>query len=143
MSQDRAQLLITAVDQTRTAFDSIRNNLGKLGDQAGRVKGTLAALGLSLSTAGFAAMIKTAIDSADHLSKISQKIGISVEALSTLKYAASFADVSLETLQKGIKGLSQSIVEANTGLGQGAQVFEALGISVRNADGSFKSTETV
>lgn len=143
MTQDRAQLLITAVDQTRSAFDSIRGNLGKLGDEAGRIKGILAGLGVSLSVAGFAVMIKSAIDAADHLNKLSQKIGISVEALSTLRFAAQLSDVSLETLQKGIKGLSQNIVEANTGVGDGAQVFEALGVSVKNADGSMKSTEAV
>ena len=38
MTQDRAQLLITAVDQTRAAFDSIRGNLGKLGDEAGWIE---------------------------------------------------------------------------------------------------------
>ena len=143
MTQDRAQLLITAVDQTRSAFDSIRGNLAKLGDESNRVKGMLAGLGVSLSVAGFAAMIKSAIDAADHLNKLSQKIGISVEALSTLRFAAQLSDVSLETLQKGIKGLSQNITEANTGIGDGAQVFDALGISVRNADGSMKSTEAV
>ena len=127
MTQDRAQLLITAVDQTRSAFDSIRGNLAKLGDESNRVKGLLAGLGVSLSVAGFAAMIKNAIDAADHLNKLSQKIGISVEALSTLRFAAQLSDVSLETLQKGIKGLSQNITEANTGIGDGAQVFEALG----------------
>lgn len=143
MTQDRAQLLITAVDQTRSAFDSIRGNLAKLGDESNRVKGMLAGLGVSLSVAGFAAMIKSAIDAADQLNKLSQKIGISVEALSTLRFAAQLSDVSLETLQKGIKGLSQNIAEANTGIGDGAQVFDALGISVRNADGSMKSTEAV
>ncbi|MCC6297509.1 MAG: phage tail protein [Pseudomonadales bacterium] len=143
MTQDRAQLLITAVDQTRSAFDSIRGNLAKLGDESSRVKGLLAGLGVSLSVAGFAAMIKTAIDAADQLNKLSQKIGISVEALSTLRFAAQLSDVSLETLQKGIKGLSQNITEANTGIGDGAQVFDALGISVKNADGSMKSTEAV
>ena len=143
MTQDRAQLLITAVDQTRSAFDSIRGNLAKLGDESNRVKGLLAGLGMSLSVAGFAAMIKSAIDSADHLNKLSQKIGISVEALSTLRFAAQLSDVSLETLQKGIKGLSQNITEANTGIGDGAQMFDALGISVKNADGSMKSTEAV
>jgi hypothetical protein len=143
VTQDRAQLLITAVDQTRSAFDSIRGNLAKLGDESNRVKGMLAGLGVSLSVAGFATMIKNAIDAADHLNKLSQKIGISVEALSTLRFAAQLSDVSLETLQKGIKGLSQNITEANTGVGDGAQVFEALGISVKNADGSMKSTEAV
>ena len=143
MTQDRAQLLITAVDQTRSAFDSIRGNLAKLGDESNRVKGLLAGLGVSLSVAGFATMIKSAIDAADHLNKLSQKIGISVEALSTLRFAAQLSDVSLETLQKGIKGLSQNIAEANTGVGDGAQMFDALGISVKNADGSMKSTEAV
>ena len=143
MTQDRAQLLITAVDQTRSAFDSIRGNLAKLGDESNRVKGLLAGLGVSLSVAGFATMIKSAIDAADHLNKLSQKIGISVEALSTLRFAAQLSDVSLETLQKGIKGLSQNITEANTGIGDGAQVFDALGVSVKNADGSMKSTEAV
>lgn len=38
MTQDRAQLLITAVDQTRSAFDSIRGNLAKLGNESNRVK---------------------------------------------------------------------------------------------------------
>lgn len=143
MAQDRAQLLITAVDQTRSAFDSIRGNLAKLGDESNRVKGMLAGLGVTLSAAGFAAMIKNAIDAADHLNKLSQKIGISVEALSTLRFAAQLSDVSLESLQKGIKGLSQNITEANTGIGDGAQMFEALGISVKNADGSMKSTDEV
>ena len=143
MTQDRAQLLITAVDQTRSAFDSIRGNLAKLGNESNRVKGLLAGLGVSLSVAGFAAMIKNAIDAADQLNKLSQKIGISVEALSTLRFAAQLSDVSLETLQKGIKGLSQNIAEANTGIGDGAQVFDALGISVKNVDGSMKSTEAV
>lgn len=143
MTQDRAQLLITAVDQTRSAFDSIRGNLAKLGDESKRVMGMMAGLGVSLSVAGFAAMIKSAIDAADQLNKLSQKIGISVEALSTLRFAAQLSDVSLETLQKGIKGLSQNITEANTGVGDGAQVFDALGISVKNADGSMKSTEAV
>ena len=143
MTQDRAQLLITAVDQTRSAFDSIRGNLARLGDESSRVKGLLAGLGVSLSVAGFAAMIKSAIDAADHLNKLSQKIGISVEALSTLRFAAQLSDVSLESLQKGIKSLSQNITEANTGIGDGAQLFQALGISVKNADGSMKSTEDV
>lgn len=143
MANNRAQILITAVDQTRDAFNSVRDNLAKLGDQSDRVKGLLAGLGVSLSAAGFVAMVKHAIDTADELNKLSQKIGISVEALSTLRFAAQLSDVSLETLQKGIKGLSQLMTEANTGIGDGAVVFDALGISVKNADGSMKSTQDV
>ena len=58
MSQDRAQLLITAVDQTRSAFDSIRTRLTRLGEESNRVKGLLAGLGASLSVVGFATSVR-------------------------------------------------------------------------------------
>lgn len=143
MTIDRAQILITAVDQTKSAFDSIRGNLKRLGDESNRLQALLAGLGVTLSAGGFVAFVKGAIDSADQLNKLSQKIGVSVEALSTLRFAAELSDVSLETLQKGIKTLSQTIVEANTGIGDGVRVFDALGISVKNTDGTLKSSEQV
>ena len=143
MNTQRAQLLITAVDQTRSAFDSIRTRLARLGDESNRVKVLLAGLGASLSVAGFTALIKNAIDAADEINKLSQKIGISVESLSTLRFAAQLSDVSLETLQQGIKTLSQNLSEANSGVGDGAQLFAALGIAVNTADGQMRTSEAV
>ena len=143
MASDRAQILITAVDQTRTALDSIRNNLGRLGDETRRVQGLLAGLGVSLTLGAFAALVKGAIDSADELNKLSQKIGISVEALSTLQFAAQLSDVGLESLKTGLKGLSANLTEARAGLGEGADLFQALGISVEDAAGNLKSSDTI
>lgn len=143
MASDRAQILITAVDQTRTALDSIRNNLGRLGDETRRVQGLLAGLGVSLTLGAFAALVKGAIDSADELNKLSQKIGISVEALSTLQFAAQLSDVGLDTLKTGLKGLSANLTEARSGLGEGAALFQALGISVEDTAGNLKSSDTI
>jgi len=141
MASDRAQILITAVDQTRTALDGIRNNLGRLGDETRRVQGLLAGLGVSLTLGAFAALVKGAIDSADELNKLSQKIGISVEALSTLQFAAQLSDVGLQSLQMGLKKLSENATEASAGLGEGAQTFAALGVSVKDAAGNLKATD--
>jgi hypothetical protein len=143
MASDRAQILITAVDQTRTALDGIRNNLGRLGDETRRVQGLLAGLGVSLTLGAFAALVKGAIDSADELNKLSQKIGISVEALSTLQFAAQLSDVGLDTLKTGLKGLSANLTEARSGLGEGAALFQALGISVEDTAGNLKSSDTI
>jgi len=143
MASDRAQILITAVDQTRTALDSIRNNLGRLGDETRRVQGLLAGLGVSLTLGAFAALVKGAIDSADELNKLSQKIGISIEALSTLQFAAQLSDVGLDTLKTGLKGLSANLTEARSGLGEGAALFQALGISVEDTAGNLKSSDTI
>lgn len=143
MASDRAQILITAVDQTRTALDGIRNNLGRLGDETRRVQGLLAGLGVSLTLGAFAALVKGAIDSADELNKLSQKIGISVEALSTLQFAAQLSDVGLDTLKTGLKGLSANVTEARAGLGEGAALFQALSISVEDTAGNLKSSDTI
>lgn len=143
MASDRAQILITAVDQTRTALDGIRNNLGRLGDETRRVQGLLAGLGVSLTLGAFAALVKGAIDSADELNKLSQKIGISVEALSTLQFAAQLSDVGLDTLKTGLKGLSANLTEARSGLGEGAALFQALSISVEDTAGNLKSSDTI
>ncbi|MCZ2074236.1 MAG: hypothetical protein LC130_04465 [Bryobacterales bacterium] len=143
MASDRAQILITAVDQTRTALDGIRNNLGRLGDETRRVQGLLAGLGVSLTLGAFAALVKGAIDSADELNKLSQKIGISVEALSTLQFAAQLSDVGLDTLKTGLKGLSANLTEARSGLGEGAALFQALGVSVEDTAGNLKSSDTI
>ena len=143
MASDRAQILITAVDQTRTALDGIRNNLGRLGDETRRVQGLLAGLGVSLTLGAFAALVKGAIDSADELNKLSQKIGISVESLSTLQFAAQLSDVGLDTLKTGLKGLSANLTEARAGLGEGAALFQALGISVEDTAGNLKSSDTI
>jgi hypothetical protein len=143
MASDRAQILITAVDQTRTALDGIRNNLGRLGDETRRVQGLLAGLGVSLTLGAFAALVKGAIDSADELNKLSQKIGISVEALSTLQFAAQLSDVGLDTLKTGLKGLSANLTEARSGLGEGGALFQALGVSVEDTAGNLKSSDTI
>ena len=65
MASNRAQILISAVDQTKTAFDSIKRGLGGLTDTAKSVNGVLANLGVAVSVAGLTAMVKSAIDTGD------------------------------------------------------------------------------
>ena len=82
----------------------------------------------------FGVLKRSAIDAADELNKMSQKVGFSVESLSALKYAASLSDVSLEGLGKGLKGLSQNMAEARGGSKEMAALFGKLGISLDSSD---------
>ena len=70
MASNRAQILISAIDQTKTAFDSIKRGLGGLTDVARGVNGVLANLGAAVSVAGLTAMVKSAIDTGDALDEI-------------------------------------------------------------------------
>lgn len=86
-----------------------------------------------------ASIIPKTIDGFDKLSKTSQKIGVSVETLSALQHAANLSDVSFEGLQKSAGKLARSLVEAAQGSQTPLRAFEALGISIRNTDGSIKT----
>ena len=59
-------------------------------------------LGAALSLGAVVAAGKAALDTADNLSKLSQKTGLSVESLSLLKPVAEQSGVSLEGLAKGM-----------------------------------------
>jgi hypothetical protein len=143
MASNRAQILISAVDQTKTAFDSIKRGLGGLTDTAKSVNGVLANLGAGVSLAGIGAMIKSSIDSADALDEMAQRTGIAVESLSLLVPAAELSAVSTEKFEAGLKKLATGMLEAATGSEASAQNFAALGVAVQNQDGTLRDSEQV
>ncbi|WP_410923951.1 hypothetical protein [Pseudomonas aeruginosa] len=143
MANNRAQILISAVDQTKTAFDSIKRGLGGLTDTAKSVNGVLANLGVGVSLAGIGAMIKSSIDSADALDEMAQRTGIAVESLSLLVPAAELSAVSTEKFEAGLKRLATGMLEAATGSETSAQKFGALGVAVQNQDGTLRDSEQV
>ena len=143
MASNRAQILISAVDQTKTAFDSIKRGLGGLTDTARSVNGLLANIGVGVSLAGLAAMVKSAIDTGDALDEMSQRVGVSVETLSVWKPAAEQSGVSGESFEKGLRKLSTTMLDAATGSQEAARNFAAVGVAFKNQDGTLRGTDQV
>ena len=143
MANNRAQILISAVDQTKTAFDSIKRGLGGLTDTAKSVNGLLANLGVGVSLAGLTALVKSAIDTGDALDEMSQRVGISVETLSVWRPAAEQSGVSGESFEKGLRKLSTTMLEAATGSEEAARNFAAVGVAFKNQDGMLRGTDQV
>lgn len=124
------------------AFEKgLKNAEGRLDKFASNLGKVAAGLGVAMAaaTAALAVSMKHAVDEADKLGKAAQSIGIPVEELSRLKHAADLSGVSLEELSKSVGILSKNMVAAADGTGPAADAFRALGISVKNADGSLKS----
>lgn len=127
-TQDETQKMVNGV---KGQLGAMEKHFGNMGSVVNGLKGALAGLGVALSAGAFAGWVKSAIDAADEMGKMSQKIGLSVENLSGLKYAGELADVSLDQLGVGMKQLSKNILEANAGGKDQKAVFAALGISNR------------
>ena len=107
--------------------------------------GLIAAGALAGVAGGAAVAIRSALKDADQLGKLAQSIGIPVEELSKLKFAAELSDISLESLGKSVVKLSRGMSEIAGGntTGAAAQAFKALGISVKDASGQVKSSDTI
>jgi hypothetical protein len=82
--------------------------------------------GFGVAAAAIATSVKLSINAFDELSKASQKIGVSVEALSGLKFAADLSGVSFENLQVGLAKLSVNIDKFNTGTKTAVETFNRL-----------------
>lgn len=119
-----------AMGRLKTSFNNTITTVNRLGGMMAVAAAT-----------GMAMMIKSAINTADHMSKTAQKIGISTEALSTLTYAASISGVELETLQKGLQKLSKGVLDASTGTGDAKDALAALGVQITDNDGRLKNSE--
>ena len=89
---------------------------------ARKAQGTLASLhksfktfavtaGSALALGGVTAVLKSAIDRMDEMGKSAQKMGMPVEQLSGLAFAARLADVNLEELQGNVTRFNKSLGE--------------------------------
>lgn len=99
-------------------------------------KGALAGLGAALSVGAFAAWVKSSIDAADEMSKLSQKTGIAVKDLAGLQLAYRQSGLEAGALQMSMSKLAVGVLNGNDAL-------KAMAIQTRNADGSLKSTREV
>ena len=122
---------ITAVDQFSGAFDKLKGRVtGMQGDFA-KLNGAIAVFTGGLGIGAFAAFVKQTLDAHEEMNKFSQKLGIAVGELSTFKYAAQLSDVSMESLAKGVKGLSQRMVEATDASSKSGNLLRSLGVDIR------------
>lgn len=86
------------------------------------------AMGGAILAAG-AMSIKTFAKMGDEVAKMAKRTGFSTEALSELKHAADISGASLETLEKGVKKMSKTIVDASDGLATYVRSFEKIGLT--------------
>lgn len=117
---------------------------GFLGGLSGG-KNILGGLSIGIAAVGAAAfgLAKAAADTGDELINMSERTGISVRDLSLLKFAAEQSDTNIQTLSFGFKQLSRAMVEAQDSGSKQAAVFDSIGVSTKNLDGSLRPMKDV
>lgn len=99
------------------------------------IKGTLIG-----AIAGLGITIGKAIQHQGGLHALSQSLGVTVEELSRLEYAAGTTGVKTEQLGAAITTLNKNLdIAAGSGVGPAAQALEAMGLSATNAAGELRA----
>lgn len=140
---NETSVIITAIDNTEAALNSVKGNVGAVTGQFERLGGVVSGFAALAGVTAFAGIIKGSIDSAAGLHDLSQKTGATVESLSALRGAAKLADVEMDTVSGGLQKLSKNMMEAASGSGDALKIFNALGISVRDSSGNLKASDAV
>src|SRR5512144_3264334 len=108
-------------------------------------QGTWLGFATAATAAGAAifGLAKAAAEHGEHLNTLSQRTGVAVEDLSLLKFAAEQSETSLDELAGGMNFLQRNMVEAKTGNEQMVAAFNALGVTVTDANGKLRPTKDV
>lgn len=100
---------------------------------------TIAPLAIAAGAAFAVNMVRGLADSADKLDELSQRIGVSVEDLTRLQWAAKMSGASSETLTASLQKLSINMANSKDPANESAAAFSALGVDVTDANGSIRS----
>ncbi len=140
---DKTEIVISAVDQTKSAFQSVQSGLGGLEGALRGIDGIadrIPMIGAALTAAFGAGTITQSVGAmiqmADELNDMSQRTGIAVEKLGAYKLAADQSGASLGAVATGVKGLSNTILAHGDDL-------KKLGIETQDTDKAFRQLADV
>jgi phage-related protein len=150
-------------DEAEKQADEFGREIKKAADQAddaggrfeklgGVLKGIGVAMGAAIAAIGTAAvgagkaLVDMSVNSAAYADEIltaSTVTGMSTDSLQAYKYAAELVDVSLDTLTGSMARNVRSMSSARKGTGEVADAYRRLGVSVTDASGNLRDSETV
>ena len=131
--------------QLPDGMKSSMNAMGSLDAQSLALAGGFAAVAAAIVKVEKAmiSMTKESASFADNIITLSMQTGQSTQQLQEFAYASELIDVSVDTLQGSLTKLTNNMQNTMNGTGNAKASFEALGVSVTNADGSMRSANDV
>ena len=120
------ELLTAKFEQGVKQANGHLDSLSKSASAANKVFGSLLVVG---GGAAFTGIVKSSLDAANRLGDLSARLGVTVEGLSRLEYAAKLTGVSSNTLATGLQRMTRRVAEAAQGSGEAIGALNELGLS--------------
>jgi hypothetical protein len=132
-------------EQFKTASKSVKDFSKELGKTVNGVKkfAQATAVGFSACVAGSVALAQKTAEAGDRIDKMSQKIGMSRKSFQEWDYVMSQNGGSVDSLQMGYKTLATQMASASKGSKDTTAIFNRLGVSIKNNNGTLRSQDEV
>ncbi|MCD8173805.1 MAG: phage tail tape measure protein [Alistipes sp.] len=131
-----------AVNQSTSRLTAFERNASKIGGSLMKGGGLLAGAGAAV-LAGTYKLAQGTANYGNEVMKTSQKVGIQVEQWQKLAYAANYADVETNDLQKGMQKLVKQMNAAAGGSKSAQQLFKDLGIEIKDQSGNLRAPNEI
>lgn len=119
------KLVLSAQDKTKAALGSVQKSFGRVKSAVFSLQSAMAVL---VGGAGFGALAVSAVKTVDSLAKVSQKLGITTEALAGLRFAGDISGVSIQTMDMALQRFTRRVAEAAIGTGEAKGALQELNL---------------
>lgn len=127
---EKTQIIITATDQTKAAFQSVQSSLAGLQQSAIGLGPIFGALGAAISIGAFKDAIEGTIKFAAALDDMAEATGASVENLSALASVAKIGGHDFDAVQSSIIKLNKALHGSDDESKGAAKAIAAIGLSI-------------
>jgi archaellum component FlaC len=142
VSENKVKVIIAGENQFAGVFNELNGNFATLKHAA---ESFLVGFGVERAVEALSELTMHVVDTEVEFGKMAQKTGTTVDALSGLAFAAKLNEVPVESMAKGLEKLSKAMLgleDSPQAKGAGL-ALQKLGISVKDAAGNLKSSDTV
>jgi uncharacterized protein (TIGR02217 family) len=136
-----------SLKRIESAGERASGGLRGLGRQAELLRNGIRTLGGALAgvatVGGLTALVDRSISAADAIGKTADKIGVGVEALQELRFAAKASGVEQQTLDMALQRFTRRAAEAAQGTGEAKEALAQMGIALRDQSGNLRRSENL
>lgn len=136
------QIIIDALDKSGPGLESAGKKLKGLGEKLGDL-GTKMGVAGGAVTGAMMLLTKQVADFGNQLDKDSQRLGLTVESLQALGFAAQQSGADQGKLIQALGDVSKQARQASLGSQDAIRLFKELGIKATDSSGNLKSLDSI
>jgi hypothetical protein len=112
--------------------DTLKAKMVGLGASVAKLSGALALGGVAVGATVLGTMARSAFELGSSLTEAAAKVGVTVEALQEMRYAATQNGISVDTMDGSLNKMNKTLGELSLGNKKATESFGLLGLSAQN-----------